>query len=1363
MSNQVYANNMEVSCKQAAGKSICAFPDVCMTPPQTPATPPGVPIPYPNTGMASDTTDGSTTVKISGQEVMLKDKSSFKKSTGDEAGSAPLKGVVTHKNTGKVFFNVWSMDVKVEGENVVRMLDTTTHNHGSVPGNSPPWPYVDEVAPPDVAPSSTACTCSIGGPVIIATGEKMLDQTDFSLPGDIPLDWRRRYRSGDVRTDGWFGQGWSHPLSTELWLQPEALRYWDEKGRELALPNVAVGQEYFHAYEQFTLIHPAPHHWALRHNNGLTHHFRRRTANQWRLPLEVIADRNQNRILLGFDDSDFGERFNPQAALPRPTRLMDSAGRRLNLSWTEDRQLSRVSAQTGDTSVLLSAYTYDSAASEIDALPDLASHTDANGQTRGFTWAQHLLVGYTRATGQRYTNRFDRLTPSGRVIESLALDDGTGLSFEYNGRTTRVRDALGRVTAYVHDARGDIVAVHDPEGHVTRTPFDAEGRPEGATDPLGRSTITAFDERGNLTKVVDAAGNATLIAYNSLDLPIEIIDPMGGSWKRGYDARGNLIARTNPLGHTTRFEVDGKGRLQAIVDAMDRRKALEHDEAGNLTAYTDCSGHTTRYTYDALGHMLSSTDALGHTTHFSFNPLGQLLQLVEPDGATHRYEWDGEGNCVAFIDPLGRVTRWRYDGIGSLLEQVDALGQRTTYEYDAAGRLSGFINEKGEVTSFSYDLLDRLTDEIGFDGRHTRYSHNAAGELTHIVERGGSAFGPGKVTRFERDAVGNVLAKQHVGPERDSSGGGSFAYDKLNRLTLARNVLSVVAFAYDPMGQLIREDQQIRLPGEQAQTFLFEHQYDPLGNRTQTVLPGGKVLQQLFYGPGHLHQLNLDGQEISSFERDALHREVRRSQGSLLSEFAYDSGSRLKAQRVTQAATAGPGVRPDQRIGSMADLQGTPTGLIERHYDYDPAGQLLRWIDKDRGTTHYRYDPLSRVTESLIGQTHIPGAGPIGNAPAAVEHFRWDPASNPLSGTAEQPHASSLTVVGDRLVVWQDARYRYDEYGNLIERLQGKRSSNAQTRTTLSWDAAQQLVSAKVERGPDGFATAQTFTYAYDAVGRRVAKIDAFGATYFAWDDEHLALEVRGRNETAFFYKPGSFVPLAQLHNGTLHHMHTDHLGTPLEASNDDGRITWKVTYRTWGNVLVEEVTHIQQRLRFQGQYFDEETGLHYNRYRYYDPGPGRFISQDPLGLAANSNLYRYTVNPTGWIDPMGLAGSGGAYIFELRSGDRYVGKGDEGRFKASKKGRGGGEGDCNIAAAAHVDTGGDNELGKMVEYKTMILSGFKEGLGRLGVPAGFLNSHLSGATAWAENPDKQAAATKKAEELLEKLKADKEARACKK
>jgi hypothetical protein len=156
MANQVFANGREVACKAGAGKTICATPDVCMTPPENPATPPGVPVPYPNTGLASDTTDGSRSVQISGQEIMLKNKSYFKTSSGDEAGSAAKKGVISSKNKGKVYFIDWSMDVKFEGENAVRHLDKTTNNHGSPTANeSIPWPFVDSMANGNI--DKTAC------------------------------------------------------------------------------------------------------------------------------------------------------------------------------------------------------------------------------------------------------------------------------------------------------------------------------------------------------------------------------------------------------------------------------------------------------------------------------------------------------------------------------------------------------------------------------------------------------------------------------------------------------------------------------------------------------------------------------------------------------------------------------------------------------------------------------------------------------------------------------------------------------------------------------------------------------------------------------------------------------------------------------------------------------------------------------------------------------------------------------------------------------------------------------------------------------------------------------------------------------
>jgi hypothetical protein len=151
MGMEVYANGMSIACKAASGKSAAAMPDVCLSPPSPPAGP--VPIPYPNTASASDTTDGSKTVLINDQEVMLKNKSTFKTSTGNEAATKSLgMGVVTHQIQGKAAFLAWSMDVKFEGENVPRHLDIMGHNEASDPTDTPPWSYLDVLTLPPTDP-----------------------------------------------------------------------------------------------------------------------------------------------------------------------------------------------------------------------------------------------------------------------------------------------------------------------------------------------------------------------------------------------------------------------------------------------------------------------------------------------------------------------------------------------------------------------------------------------------------------------------------------------------------------------------------------------------------------------------------------------------------------------------------------------------------------------------------------------------------------------------------------------------------------------------------------------------------------------------------------------------------------------------------------------------------------------------------------------------------------------------------------------------------------------------------------------------------------------------------------------------------
>jgi RHS repeat-associated protein len=177
----------------------------------------------------------------------------------------------------------------------------------------------------------------------------------------------------------------------------------------------------------------------------------------------------------------------------------------------------------------------------------------------------------------------------------------------------------------------------------------------------------------------------------------------------------------------------------------------------------------------------------------------------------------------------------------------------------------------------------------------------------------------------------------------------------------------------------------------------------------------------------------------------------------------------------------------------------------------------------------------------------------------------------------------------------------------------------------------------------------QTTSYEYDGLGRRTRKIDAFGQTEFLWDGDLMIHSQRGSKQALFIYEPNSFVPLATLQDGETYWYQCDQIGTPQELTDKNGDVVWAAQYKVWGVAALLKLGNgynqwqntampvLEQPFRFQGQQFDEETGLHYNRFRYYDPQIGRFVSQDPIGLVGGNNNYQYAPNSTGWIDLLGL------------------------------------------------------------------------------------------------------------------------------
>ena len=1238
MANQVYANMMEISCKSASGKTICAFPDVCFTPPQTPATPPGVPIPYPNTGFSSDTTDGSSSVQISGKEVMLKNKSCFSKSSGDESGAAPKKGVVTSKNTGKVYFNMWSMDVKIEGENVVRHLDITTHNHASTPGNSPPMPHTDAMQP--AGPDAESCplsasSCSIGSPVNPVLGTKVLagdEELDFTMSGPYLLEWRRYYVSSNSRI-GWFGRGWGSTLEAELdaLLDPsgqivERIEHVDHFGRRTAFDALPPGGSQFSSAAKLTLGRTAGGEYEVRGSDGVTQHFGQRTPTGYRLT--ALRDRNGNAVRLDYGRSD-----------DRIVRVLCSGGQRLELLFDDARLTAVVHVKGTDGSqqrVVLANYEFSASGRDLTQVFNRAGEC-----MRSFGYTADRLLNKHVVAGQ-FEARYEYGEPERRVVRHWD-NVGRSWTFVYAVDHTTVTDQDGRTTRYHFDANHRLVGVTDPLGQVSRVGLDKQGNVRALIDPAEHVTETEFDERGNPIVIRAADGAVTTLEWHlELPVPVAMIDPIKRTTVFEYDGRGNLVCEVDPTGAETNYEYDHRGQLVAVINANGGVTRRAYDEQGQLMALEDCSGNVTRYAYDGDGFLVASTNPLGEVTRFDYDAAGRLARQTLADGSEERYENDIVGRLTAVVDGNGSRTEFRYEPDGLLAERIDPLGHAVHYRYDRARRLIELVNENEASYRFAHDDLDRLVDETRFDGTRAIFKYNRAGHLVETIEEPGSA--DEIVFRYVRDPLGRMLVRASAGGSR-----AYFEYDAAGQRVGARtdNPPVNVRMAYDAAG---RRTEERLIAGDG--TYSIRHSYDGLDNKLSTTLPDGSEISTLYYGCGNVHQLGLDGEPITDFERDALHREVARSQGALISTRNYTAGGRLQREHAIAAS-------------------GGPTTEIDRRFHYDPAGRLIMTEEGSRRLT-YAYDAADRLRRF------------------DDERFDFDSAHNRVG-----VQAGPATVPDNRVVVLDEFRYRYDAHGRVIEKQIGSDSV-----IRMVWNDDHRLHSSTVSDGRGSITT----HYFYDAFGRRIAKRDGLGTTWFVWDRDQLLQERRDGRETTFFYEPDTFVPLAQVTRDLTggarrcYYYHCDQVGLPREITDELGELAWSGQYMGWGRLRAESLDAPdlpRPMLRLQGGYADAETGLHYSLMRYYDPDASRFICKDPIGLFGGVNEYFYAPNPVFWIDPQGLTGT---YIFTDGT-TSYIGKGPKDRCKASQSARLGST--CGATAAVHKDFG-DDDMGFMVEHLLM-------------------------------------------------------------
>ncbi|CAI3797792.1 putative deoxyribonuclease RhsA [Pseudomonas sp. MM221] len=1044
----------------------------------------------------------------------------------------------------------------------------------------------------------------VGNPVDLTTGRKLIpDEIDFSLPGLMPIEWSRFYAS-DLTVDSVLGRGWVLPWEQSLRRQGSFIYLTDNQGREVPFVTLQPGERIYNPHEQVYLVCTEGGHYILQTLDNLFFYFGEVPDTNTEVPLQRIE--NALGHFLHFTRT-------PDGTL---TDISATGGTRVHLHY--DNPLGRLTdikrVVNNEAVETLTQYRYDEHG-QLNAV------INRNGDTvRSFSYAEGLMVSHGNALGLGCHYRWETQGDKPRVVEHWT-SDGEHYHFRYDldARTSWATDVLGRELEVQYNADHRVVASRDYGGERYTVELDEQGNMVGLGLPDGNRLAFKYDEYARLLEETDPLGRKIAYAYHHLTtLVTKVSYPDGSTWQARYDDKGNLLAEIDALGQVTEYLNSDDGLPHTIIDATFKSKYLWWNTLAQVERYQDCSGKSTYYRYDQRQHLVAVTDALNQTTTLARKPDGEVLRISHPDGTAETFTYNVYGQVLSHTDGKGQTTRLMRTARGLPSSRQDAKGQRVRYEYDKAIRLTALVNENNATYSFAYDVSDRLSEEVRVDNLTRRFSYNAGGHLTRLDEigYGENAERPERHTLFERDTLGRLVAKIN----RDTS--QTFAYDDGDRLLSIERQPSTVGkqlgiteekleYAYDLLGRLTKE---ITPDGT------LGYEYDPLSNLTTLTLPDGRQVNHLYYGSGHLHQLNLDGQVISDMERDDLHREVYRTQGKLTSCFGYDAmgrkawqfASTLPADKLSQIHNTGI------NTSLLVEHAYNP---IHRRYQYDPAGELVRTLDKLRGEIKYEYEAngqlRSRDTGSLIGS----------------EEFRYDAAANRLDFNARQFDK----VKDNRIRQWRDQEYRYDPWGNLIE----KRSGHSKLQH-FSYDCENRLVRA--ETLVDG-KLESLGEYRYDSLGRRVAKqAETNGEVEqkrFLWQGLRMLREETPGQDILYLYEPGSYAPLARVdrvegEGQRVYYFHTDQIGTPLELTDSEGGIVWQATYRSWGAVENLPVKEVEQNLRFQGQYFDSEIGLHYNTFRYYDPELGRFVTQDPIGLDGGFNLYRYVPSPFKGTDPWG-------------------------------------------------------------------------------------------------------------------------------
>lgn len=1136
-------------------------------------------------------------------------------------------------------------------------------------------------------------------PVDIRDGSVVVSHQDFDIPGRLSFAWQRSYGSRRAGEPGLCGAGWQTPADIRLellddgsvWLSgPDQAAFFPElppaDGEAGAILDFVDGARLLRRRGQ----------WQVRFKSGLKYVFGGELPagvsalpNPQSWPIERIEDAHGNHWRF--------ERRDGHLVRIVESGVGDLQGRFIEVEARHGR-IDRMALHDPATGLVhpLVSYRYSGEGdllAAVDALGAprtfayeqhrLVRHTDRVGLSFHYAFDPQGRVVHSWGDGGLYDYHFeyDALLRETRVTDSLGhlsvvkfdenqlplceIDPLDGVTlFEYDdfGRTVAVTDPEGLRTAFAYDAQGNVVelvradgsrllheysdldlltAVHVPDSGTWTQSYNSFGDIVAQTDPLGAVTEFAYDATGQLLKQTSARGAATILAYDRHGAISSVISPTGGEVKFEHDGRGLLTRQVDSGGNQTRFLYDAKGRMTECIESDGRSFVYSFDGEDRISVYIDASGNRT---------------ALGYTG------LGQVSWRRSPDGSRVEYVYDAEESLVGLINSDGQRYEIVRDPRGRIVKEVDYWGQTRSYAYDGADRLKECVNPDGKVVRYASDRLGRITRRSAVYAGYVDdeyFNYDACG---NVVESGNAS----RIVKRAYDAVGNLVEESQDGflvrSDFDKSG---------NRVRRSTSTGNTVEFDYDLNDELVaifingercldvERDKSGRVLEEKIGALSRQLQYDSSSNVTsQTIRRGDAPLFDVGYEydrAGNLTRRTDSAQGVDQYRYDALGRLKQRvdPQGRMHNLLDGCSASRLRTEVRSHTPAKRVGGAGEEELWTREGVLAGVTyifdqngALVCKHGVEGSRGLELIWdgyqrlagatVDGDRWV--YRYDSFGRRVLKSNGRRTVWFFWDANVLLSEVEEIK-DDAGWPLvepgdrkSLVESRRRQRRLTALAVRAREYAYYPEGFTPFALLEPKIEPETVSDLRSRAVDRRIAPP----TRVERLPTEPGLNKT-QGSLGVLG---------GATLGGAASKKLSPGVIPASTDAPLI-PAHVKPLlsvdvpprsqdADVAAAKVYYFFNDPNGRPVRLLDVDGVVVWE---RPAGASLKDPpaVRQVVVNLGYQGQYVDDETGLCYNRHRYFDPDADEFVSQDPMRLAAGENLYAYGLNPFRWADPLGL------------------------------------------------------------------------------------------------------------------------------